>query len=175
MNIKYFLLVAFLSLTGVIQAQLHCTPNTPGFTNPVSSVSLPDPSVIRGNDGFFYLYATQDIGLVPIMRSRDLITWEHIGNAFTQESRPRFIDGGGSIWAPDINRIGNHWVLYYSLSKWGEIHKNGIGMAVADSPTGPFRDLGPLFISDEIGVTNSIDQFYIEDEGRIQYRFLVYI
>ena len=93
MNIKYFLLMAFLSLTGVIQAQLHCTPNTPGFTNPVSSVSLPDPSVIRGNDGFFYLYATQDIGLVPIMRSRDLITWEHIGNAFTQESRPRFIDG----------------------------------------------------------------------------------
>lgn len=166
MNIKYFLLMAFLSLTGVIQAQLHCTPNTPGFTNPVSSVSLPDPSVIWGNDGFFYLYATQDIGLVPIMRSRDLITWEHIGNAFTQESRPRFIDGGGSIWAPDINRIGNHWVLYYSLSKWGEIHKNGIGIAVADSPTGPFRDLGPLFISDEIGVTNSIDQFYIEDEGR---------
>lgn len=166
MNIKLLLFIPFLALTKALHAQSVSTSNTVGFTNPVSTVSLPDPSVIRGSDGFFYLYATQDIGLVPIMRSRDLTAWEHIGNAFTQESRPRFINGGGSMWAPDINRIGNRWILYYSLSKWGEIHKNGIGVAVADSPTGPFKDLGPLFISDEIGVTNSIDQFYIEDEGR---------
>lgn len=166
MNIKHFLLVSLVALTGTLRAQLVEAPSATGFTNPVSMVSLPDPSVIRGGDGFFYLYATQDIGLVPIMRSRDLTTWEHVGNAFTKESRPCFIDGGGYMWAPDINRIGNRWVLYYSLSKWGEIHKNGIGVAVADSPSGPFKDLGPLFTSDEIGVANSIDQFYMEDEGR---------
>ena len=126
MNIKYFLLMAFLSLTGVIQAQLHCTPNTLGFTNPVSSVSLPDPSVIRGNDGFFYLYATQDIGLVPIMRS----VISSLGSTSAMLSHKKAVPAllmAEAVWAPDINRIGNHWVLYYSLSKWGEIHKNGIG------------------------------------------------
>ena len=74
MNIKHFLLVSLVALTGTLRAQLVEAPSATGFTNPVSMVSLPDPSVIRGGDGFFYLYATQDIGLVPIMRSRDLTT-----------------------------------------------------------------------------------------------------
>ena len=38
-------------------------------------------------------------------------------------------------------------------------------MATAEHPTGPFTDVGKLFISSEIGVQNSIDPFYIEDEG----------
>lgn len=36
---------------------------------------------------------------------------------------------------------------------------------MADRPEGPFDDLGMLFRSNEIGVQNSIDPFYIEDDG----------
>ena len=134
------------------------------YTNPVINTSLPDPSVIRADDGYFYLYATEDIRNLPIYRSRDLVDWQFVGTAFTPETRPQWNKDGG-IWAPDINKIGDKYVLYYSKSVWGGEWTCGIGVATADRPEGPFTDHGPLFISKEIGVQNSIDQFFIEDNG----------
>ena len=51
------------------------------------------------------------------------------------------------------------------MSRWGGEHTCGIGCAVADSPAGPFTNQGKLFRSNEIGVQNSIDLFYIEENG----------
>lgn len=53
------------------------------YKNPVVNYSLPDPSVIKGDDGYFYLYATEDIRNLPIHRSKDLVSWESVGTAFT--------------------------------------------------------------------------------------------
>lgn len=69
------------------------------YTNPVINTSLPDPTVIRADDGYFYLYATEDIRNLPIYRSRDLIDWQFVGTAFTKETRPQWNKKGG-IWAP---------------------------------------------------------------------------
>lgn len=46
------------------------------YRNPVIDYSLPDPSVIEGDDGYYYLYATEDIRNLPIHRSRNLVDWE---------------------------------------------------------------------------------------------------
>jgi len=135
------------------------------FSNPVIPTSLPDPTVIRADDGFFYLYATENVRNLPIYRSPDLVDWTFVGTVFTQETRPKWNRKGG-LWAPDINRIGDKYVLYYSKSEWGGEWTCGLGVATADRPEGPFTDHGPLFTSKEIGVRNSIDPFYIEDEGR---------
>ena len=35
------------------------------YKNPVVNYSLPDPTVIEAEDGYFYLYATEDIILAP--------------------------------------------------------------------------------------------------------------
>ena len=51
------------------------------------------------------------------------------------------------------------------MSVWGGEWTSGIGCAVADRPEGPFVDKGKLFRSNEIGVKNSIDPFYIEENG----------
>ncbi|MCL1822248.1 MAG: family 43 glycosylhydrolase, partial [Prolixibacteraceae bacterium] len=134
------------------------------YKNPVSSQSLPDPTLIKADDGFFYLYATEDTRNTPIYKSSDLVNWEFIGTAFTNATRPNFEPKGG-IWAPDINYINGQYVLYYSMSVWGGEWTCGIGVATANSPTGPFSDRGKLFRSNEIGVQNSIDPFYIEDNG----------
>lgn len=138
--------------------------DTLSYDNPVISKSLPDPTVIKADDGYFYLYATEDIRNLPIHRSSDLLNWEFVGTAFTNETRPNFVRRAG-IWAPDINKIGDKYVLFYSMSVWGGEWSCGIGRAVSDSPEGPFEDLGRLFVSNEIGVQNSIDPFYIEDNG----------
>ena len=80
------------------------------YQNPVIAYSLPDPSVIRGDDGYFYLYATEDIRNLPIHRSKDLVNWEMVGTAFTDQTRPDFEPDGG-LWAPDINKVGDRYVL----------------------------------------------------------------
>lgn len=139
------------------------------YTNPVAKMSLPDPTVIEDN-GVFYLYATEDVRNVPIMCSPDLVNWKRCGTVFTDGSRPNFVEGGG-IWAPDINMVApGKYVLYYSMSVWGGVQSCGIGVAVADNPLGPWNNKGKLFISSEIGVTNSIDPFYIEEDGK-KYMF----
>ena len=135
------------------------------YYNPVMNCNLPDPTIIRGDDGCFYLYATESIRNVPILRSRNLVDWELIGTAFTDATRPTF-EPKGRVWAPDINRIGDKYVLYYSMSRWGGEWTCGIGVAVADRPEGPFEDRGKLFRSNEIGIQNCIDPFYIEDGGK---------
>ncbi len=135
------------------------------YKNPVVDYSLPDPTVIKGDDGYFYLYATEDIRNMPIHRSKDLINWESVGTVFTKETRPTFEPKGG-LWAPDINKIGNRYVLYYSMSRWGGEWTCGIGVAIAEKPEGPFIDHGMMFRSSDIGVQNSIDPFYIEENGK---------
>lgn len=60
------------------------------YRNPVINYSLPDPTVIKGEDDYFYLYATENIRNVPIHRSKDLINWEFLETAFTDETRPNF-------------------------------------------------------------------------------------
>lgn len=134
------------------------------YSNPVIDYSLPDPSIIKGEDGYFYLYATEDIRNLPIHRSKDLVNWEFVGTAFTDATRPDFEPEGG-IWAPDINKIGDKYVLYYSMSVWGGEWTCGIGCAVSDRPEGPFKDCSMMFRSNGIKVQNSIDPFYIEDNG----------
>ena len=150
----------FLGLT--FSVSLHAADK---YSNPVIDYSLPDPSIIKGEDGYFYLYATEDIRNLPIHRSKDLVNWEFVGTAFTDATRPDFEPEGG-IWAPDINKIGDKYVLYYSMSVWGGEWTWGIGCAVADRPEGPFKDCGMMFRSNGIKVQNSIDPFYIEEDGR---------
>ncbi len=149
----------FLGLT--FSVSLHAADK---YSNPVIDYSLLDPSIIKGEDGYFYLYATEDIRNLPIHRSKDLVNWEFLGTAFTDENRPDFEPNGG-IWAPDINKIGDKYVLYYSMSVWGGEWTCGIGCAVSDRPEGPFKDCGMMFRSNGIKVQNSIDPFYIEDNG----------
>lgn len=141
------------------------TPVVQKYHNPIIATSLPDPSIVRTADGVFYLFATEDIRNLPIYRSTDLIKWQFVGTAFTDESRPRWNPDGG-IWAPDINYVDGKYMLYYSKSTWGGEWTCGLGVASATQPQGLYTDHGALFISREIGVQNSIDPFYIEDGGK---------
>lgn len=138
------------------------------YENPVFEPVLADPSLIRSEDGTFYVYGTEDdwgdgkgSRLIPILRSDDLIEWEVVGDAFTRKPDWK-LEGG--LWAPDIVYHEGKYLLYYAFSTWGD-EDPGIGVATADDPAGPFEDQGPLFLSSEIGVTNSIDPMFYVDDG----------
>ena len=164
--------IKLLSLCLVLIGFLDCNASNriinkdepTSYTNPVINMSLPDPTIIKAQDGYFYLYATENTRNTPIYRSKNLVDWTFSGTAFTDATRPTFEPKGG-LWAPDIEYINGQYVLYYSMSVWGGEWTCGIGVAVASKPEGPFTDKGMLFRSNEIGVQNSIDQFYIEENG----------
>lgn len=141
-----------------------------GYNNPVIKRAAPDPTAIRTKDGTYYLYATEDTRNLPIFKSKDLVEWEEVGTAFTNNTRPDFIDNKenlhASIWAPEIAYIKGKYVLFYSLAKWGNHWVSTIGYAVSDSPAGPFTAKGKVFDSHDVNVENSIDQFFYEENGK---------
>ncbi|CAG9621104.1 family 43 glycosylhydrolase [Sutcliffiella rhizosphaerae] len=141
----------------------------PVYQNPVFEPVIADPSIVKGEDGFFYVYGTEDnwgdgMGsrIVPIVRSENLVDWEYVGEAFLE--KPNWKEDGG-IWAPDVSFFNGKYYMYYSQSTWGDANP-AIGVAVSDVPEGPFEDKGKLFDSKEIGVNNSIDaQAFVDDDG----------
>lgn len=138
------------------------------YQNPVFEPVMADPSIIRGDDGYYYAYGTEDVWddpetkLVPIIKSKNLVDWEYVRDAF--DKKPAW-KGNGSIWAPHITKYKEKYYLYYSMSIWGDGNP-GIGVAISDKPEGPFKDKGKLFTSEEIGVENSIDPYFFVDQQK---------
>ena len=133
------------------------------YTNPIVREDAPDPTIIKAN-GLYYLYATGE----KIYRSNNMINWQYVRKVFEGKTRPSFVDVS-SYWAPCITKQDNRYVLYFALSTWGGVDAAGIGVATASTPEGPFdiaNGNGKLFQSGEVGVKNSIDPNYIEENGR---------
>lgn len=126
------------------------------YHNPVLPKSAPDPCVLKANDGFFYVYPTCNGMRMPIYKSKNLVNWQNTGYAFPEGATQNALTDG-NLWAPDVIYRNNEYLMAYALSKNGEYHDNGIGLAVSDSPIGPFHTEGLLFTSDSSGVRNSID------------------
>ena len=118
-----------------------------GFSpaNPLD-IALGDPYVLKASDGLYYMYGT---GGVPdgftAYSSPDLHEWTPLGQVY-KGARPDSwtID---CFWAPEVyERDGKYYMFFSANSRTvpeSEAERFRIGVAVADTPAGPFRDLGP--------------------------------
>jgi Beta-xylosidase len=154
-----------LSRKRLASARISRNPADGFYTNPVRRASTADPSLIRDDDGNYYLVSTEHMGSVTIKKSHDLVNWSDDVDIFSSASRPDFVKGG-HVWAPDISKVGSEYVTYYSMSTWGGEWAAGIGRATAPSVDGPWKDHGKLFISSEIGIQNCIDPVLVADKGK---------
>ncbi|MBR4757155.1 MAG: family 43 glycosylhydrolase [Bacteroidales bacterium] len=154
------------ALLCLVSSSCRKTSGEPVFyENPVVRATAPDPSVIRAEDGTFYLYATGQG--YSIFRSNNMVDWVKVGKVFSDENYPSLVRNNrkASLWAPEIRKIKDKYVLFYTL--WfGTEWLSAIGYATADGPDGPFKDQGILIDSREVDVEQSIDQFYFEDKGK---------
>ena len=147
-----------LVLTAPATGHVDGASRTEPYTNPVSAGfadTFADPAVIRGKDGYWYAYGTTDPlregegtrHLLPVSRSDDLVDWEYVGDAFTEETVPDWADTGrgAALWAPDIRYVDGEYRLYYVVTdttRTGEPSDNAIGVATAPTPDGPWTDSG---------------------------------
>ena len=121
------------------------------YANPVFREDFPDPTIVYDEKtNYYYAYATHG----QIIRSNNLTEWARSGYAFS--TKPQWGTQNADVWAPHVIYIQNQYVMYYSLSTWGDPNP-GIGVAIAPRPNGPWVDQGALFRSLAIGVNNSID------------------
>lgn len=150
-------------LQGVYSNPVKVTYND-GFTSYRNEIA--DPTVVRGDDGLFYCFSTDQKVLV----SEDACEWtvysEQIiarptwgDNMYPDKPRP-------NLWAPDVVKVQDTWIYYYSLSAWGG--PVGIGYATADSCGGPYTDQGKLFTGEEMNIRNCIDpQVFVDDDNSV--------
>jgi beta-xylosidase len=131
----------------------------PTFQNPVINVNFPDPFILRV-DGTYYAYATNGSGKnVQTATSTDLVHWELGRDALP--GLPRWVNlNGPDVWAPEVIQVGDEFLLYYTARN----RANGyqcVGLAISDSPQGPFRDPhdGPLVCQAEEGGTIDASPF----------------
>lgn len=132
------------------------------YTNPLYNRDYPDPSGIYDPiQRAWFLYATGG----RILKSTDGVTYTPVAYAF--QAIPTWGTPNAGMWAPEVQYIDGQYVMYYSLSTWGDPDP-GIGVASAKRPQGPWTDHGKLFRSQEIGVNNSIDPgVFISQEGNV--------
>jgi arabinan endo-1,5-alpha-L-arabinosidase len=104
-----------------------------------------DPSIIRRDDGTYFLFTTNNktnIHSAPSMNG----PWTRLGAALPAGS---VIDlpGRYETWAPDIAKLGDTYYLYYSVSDWGAQEKSDIGVATSKTlEPGSWTDHGSIGI-----------------------------
>ena len=130
------------------------------YSNPVLPGDFPDPSVIRVGDEYWATATTSEWApLFPLLRSRDLVNWEHVSNVF--QKRPEW--STANYWAPEIaEHKGRFYIYYVGRKKDGPLH---LAVATASKPEGPWTDHGPM-IGQPAG---SIDAVPIADENGDRY------
>ena len=143
-------------------AELGELPN-----NPVLPGFHADPEIVYSNlTGKYYIYSTTDGQpgwggwYYTAYSSSDLKDWTYEGIVLDLKS-DQVSWADGNAWAPAIEekktKDGYRYYLYFSGNP-----KNGggkqIGVATADSPTGPFTDLGhPMITESPTGGGQQID------------------
>ncbi|RHJ81537.1 family 43 glycosylhydrolase [Parabacteroides sp. AM08-6] len=110
------------------------------FKNPVWSEDFPDPAIIRVKDGTYYAYATNgkqkgEFCNIRVLKSPDLVNWEPMGDALPQKAA--WASETDTYWAPHVQYYKGRYYLYFSATH-NDKKGMGIGVAVADSPAGPF-------------------------------------
>ena len=124
----------------------YTATKTTALANPVFNKDFPDPTVIRFNNNY-YAYATQgDVEgktwNIQIASSPDLQHWTPERDALPQ--KPLWADSTQDFWAPHVLYDGDlkKFVLFYSGESDDAATGKCLGVAFADSATGPFIDKG---------------------------------
>lgn len=153
--------------------------------NPIFEGWYADPEgVVFGDEYWIYPTFSDDYEkqvFFDAFSSKDLVTWE---------KHPKILDttiitwAHQAMWAPSVVEKDGKFYFFFGandLQRKGSVYfdennllnkSGGIGIAVADSPAGPFKDyLGKPLVNDFYNDAQPIDQFVFRDEDGSYYMF----
>ncbi|HHU41083.1 MAG TPA: family 43 glycosylhydrolase [Fermentimonas caenicola] len=141
-------LIFSLLLTGCNSASGKKSVSTV-YKNPLP-VEFGDPFILSASDGKYYMYGTggTDKGFVAYS-SENLADWTLVGQVYDGSEPDSWTLK--NYWAPEVYEIDNKYYMFFSadwkVNPTNELENFRIGVAVSDSPAGPFKEVSdkPLF------------------------------
>ena len=125
------------------------------YQNPIAQGA--DPFILL-SCGTYYLYSTNDPDGYRVLVSDDLVHWTDRGYCLHKDN----VQGERWFWAPEIKeKSGRFYMIYTS-----EEH---LGVAVSDSPLGPFTQEKKIWLSERKGIDGD---YFIDDDGQV---YLYYV
>ena len=129
------------------------------FQNPILAGFYPDPSICKAGDDFYLINSTfAYFPGIPVFHSRDLVSWNQIGNVLDRPGQVDFTGLGVSraIFAPAIR---HHEGIFYITCTVID----GIGnfVVTAKDPAGPWSD--PVKLPEILGIDPSL---FFDDDGK---------
>ena len=139
-------------------------------------VTTRDPStLVRDGDAFWVFYTGKGI---RSFHSQDLVEWTPGPAVFDEPPgwiRDAVPENKGTYWAPDVMKVGDRFLLYYSISSFGKMD-SAIGLATTptldpDDPRFAWTDRGEVVRSRDGGDFNAIDPAVFMDDDRLWLAF----
>ncbi|MCF0175270.1 MAG: family 43 glycosylhydrolase [Bacteroidales bacterium] len=133
-----------------IAAIASCGNHVPAIeiSNPLP-IKFGDPFLLAASDGRYYMYGTSLKDGFEAYVSDDLQNWEALGQVYKGGREGQW--NRNCFWAPEVYERDGKYYMFYSSNKRDNPNNEGeifrIGVAVSDSPSGPFADYldRPLF------------------------------
>jgi xylan 1,4-beta-xylosidase len=134
------------------------------YQNPVARGFRPDPSVVAHGQDFYMVNSSFVLfPCLPISHSRDLVHWQTIGYAITDDALARIkgLGPGCGYWAPDISFYHGKFYIVATLRLNGCGPRARVQMLTwSERPEGPYAP--PVFLEED-GIDPSL---FCDDDGR---------
>ena len=160
-----------ISIVAVL-ACVACSTQHKTSGNPVFKGWYADPeATIFGNTYWIYPTYSDEYNkqvFLDAFSSKDLLNWRKYEKIIDTSSVKW---ARRAMWAPAIVKKDNKYFLFFSANDiQNNNERGGIGVAVSDSPAGPFKDyLGKPLISQFYNGAQPIDQFVFMDKDGQYY------
>ncbi len=145
-------------------------PSTSG--NPIFAGWYADPEGVIFGDAY-WIYPTysapyDEQTFFDCFSSQDLVTWTKHERVLTADDVPW---ARRAMWAPSVVEKGGKYYFFFGANDiQNDDAVGGIGVAVADSPAGPFKDyLGKPLVDKFHNGAQPIDQFVFQDADGAYY------
>ena len=165
---KKYLALLLLALTFVCLLAFSVSA-AETFVNPVANGA--DPFVFKDTDGTYYLYVTSGGSYgYRVYSSTNLVEWEAQGYCLRRDDvyvdETVLNDAGTAVkysfWAPEVMKQGDKYYMIYSCQEH-------LGIAVADSPLGPFKTYSDGYLFDDMAIDG---HFFRDDDGKLYVYFV---
>ena len=125
LSLVLFVLITTTLVIGVLAVEQN-------FINPVALGA--DPFILKDDDGTYYLYVTGDNLGYRVYSSKNLVEWTAHGHCLVKDDV--YLDPESKFenlfWAPEVIKYDGKYYMAYTA-------QHRVGIAVSDSPLGPFK------------------------------------
>ncbi|RYX90460.1 hypothetical protein EON78_06960, partial [bacterium] len=178
MKIKFSFKISSIIIASLVSQIYLSDAMAQSYNNPVIGTpqkvdrEVPDPHVLKWN-GEYYLYTSGDP--ITAYHSTDLVNWQPLGAVLSSSSNAKAWNQS-DVWAPEVIYRNGKFYMYYTASKksddWrvGEMARR-VGVAVSNSPKGPFIDSGKP-VSQGWAIDGNV---FKDPDGGKEYLFYSYL